>query len=341
MMMVKKNIKNILIVSLGLTVLLGLLWYIGSTGSFIVKTDEGYLVYSEPVEGPEDCTSLETYDPEMKACVFVCASETECNQIQERIDTMLDAWAEEYEEFSESLRGKEKKLSVETQVGVEARYDVLAGERLALSNGEEQAIHREAWRLFAALSPDWMTDAFVHKFLVYHDAEDDTLAYVADEEGKFELAINRGQYEGDSERDRVLTLIHEFAHILTLNTTQVDKDVTETECTTVFLPDTGCAHAGAYIDRFVQSFWPDAERTAVVGGSADLYALRPSAFVTEYAASSVEEDIAESFVVYVIRAVIPSGTTVAEQKTAYFTQFSELVTLRADIRKALAPYILK
>jgi hypothetical protein len=90
----------------------------------------------------------------------------------------------------------------------------------------------------------------------------------------------------------------------------------------------------------VTKFWPAVERSAAVR-EEDLYARTPKHFVTEYAASSPEEDIAESFAVFILNKKSDAPSTVAEQKTAYFYQFPELVTLRDGIRKGLGSIILE
>ncbi len=62
-----------------------------------------------------------------------------------------------------------------------------------------------------------------------------------------------------------------------------------------------------------------------------LYGDHATWFVSDYAATNVEEDISESFRVFVLEAK-PSGNTIKDQKVNFFYRFPELVELRKAIR---------
>ena len=145
------------------------------------------------------------------------------------------------------------------------------------------------------------------------------------------------------------TLIHEFAHLLTLNNAQVPGidegdffalEQAEQSCSTYF-PGEGCANDDSYINLFVQRFWTD-----LLAEFGDLEQLGEDAywdavdqitqrygdhFVTEYAMTNPAEDMAETFSVFVLQDR-PAGSTVAEQKVLFLYEFPELVTLRDEIR---------
>jgi len=55
-------------------------------------------------------------------------------------------------------------------------------------------------------------------------------------------------------------------------------------------------------------------------------------FVTDYAVTRPEEDIAESFSFFIL-APKPAGDTIAEQKILFFYQRPELVALREELLK--------
>ena len=51
------------------------------------------------------------------------------------------------------------------------------------------------------------------------------------------------------------TLIHEYAHVLTLNHLQVNPSISKNSYPPRYFTGEGCAREGAFINRFVQRFW--------------------------------------------------------------------------------------
>ena len=150
------------------------------------------------------------------------------------------------------------------------------------------------------------------------------------------------------------TLIHEFAHVMTLNETQLDAQFVWSDreyeeaaesCPTYFTGE-GCALSGSYIAEFVDLFWDPimGEFEAIEDARSqweweeamrDFYDRYADHFVSDYAATNPAEDISESFTAFVLAPELPDGDTVAEQKVLFFARFDELVELREAIRAAL------
>lgn len=63
----------------------------------------------------------------------------------------------------------------------------------------------------------------------------------------------------------------------------------------------------------------------------ELYEEDPTQFVTQYAATNVIEDIAESFTYYVMYLDLDNATT-AYQKQKFFDTYPELVELMTHMR---------
>ncbi len=294
---------------------------------------EGY-IYETDAESAADCSSLETFDAEQGVCYFECADADECEAIEAEIDdelgTLADAYTESDDAFAEPESGEGP--------AVVATYRVSQPERITLRDGTPAEEHQRVWSLFARISPDAFTHAYVNTFEIADDASDDTLAYVHDEDGDgyWSVGVNIGSFGAAGKREDILTLIHEFAHIVTLNQTQVVHGGT---CITYDTGD-GCATSQSYLHAFVQRFWPESERTRAVSGE-DVYTQAPQRFLTEYAATSPEEDIAESFALFVLESEKRGDTTVADQKAAFFYAYPELVTLRNSIRKGLGSILLE
>lgn len=139
-----------------------------------------------------------------------------------------------------------------------------------------------------------------------------------------------------SESRLISTLIHEYAHLITLDHTQVTR-VPE-ECSTLETEQWMCTHPGAYLNDFWDEFWApygDAQRLDSTDPDvgAILYAEYPDDFVTPYAATNAVEDIAESFTAYVLADEIPDPSDgVVAAKTAFFDAYPAFVEARERIR---------
>jgi hypothetical protein len=133
------------------------------------------------------------------------------------------------------------------------------------------------------------------------------------------------------------TMVHEFAHLLTLRASQIpvshlDEDAARAACRT-FYEDDGCTTKRSYLNRFVEQFWTgkmpfrSGERA-----TSERYQSHRDQFVTEYAATSPAEDIAESFAEYVLASPLPKGDSIANSKILFFSNYPELAKIRNSIR---------
>jgi hypothetical protein len=114
------------------------------------------------------------------------------------------------------------------------------------------------------------------------------------------------------------TLVHELAHMLTLGRADVSA-AGGRGCDGVALA-IGCARHGSALDAWSSAFWP---------GIAEPAPYEPSRFVTPYAASAVHEDLAESFLEYVLGSTQRSPAI--EAKLAFFDQRPEFVAARQAV----------
>lgn len=235
----------------------------------------------------------------------------------------------------------------------EARYHSVPADLEDAQADEE--VHLAIWDLARpvfASHLDWM-DLFV----VFTDGADNTLAQVFtvnNDPTRWALAFDHedaldtdGTVGGDAV---VFTLVHEFAHVLSLNADQItfdpdldseDQDAVAAaaaDCETHYL-DEGCPLPDAYIQRFHETFWTDladyeAEVDALDEDASEeviaaKYAEEPERFVSEYAATNVAEDFAESFAYFVFEG--PNGDLERDEKVRFFEQFPEVVQIRDDI----------
>ncbi len=185
---------------------------------------------------------------------------------------------------------------------------------------------------------------YLQYLVINSDGVNNTLAYVAqenDELTKFRMALDindafdaKGKYIADFDT----TIVHEFAHLLSLNASQMQKESTGT-----YENEEGILAKKSYLNLFFQKFWTDIyeEFQEAVDpsdesgeGALAFYDKYADQFVSDYAATNPEEDFAETFRVFVFEDK-PTGGDVKDQKVAWLHTFEDLVAYRADMRKAL------
>jgi uncharacterized protein YxeA len=296
------------------------------------EDDQGTYIYETEAYSKEDCSSYEHFDAQRHVCSFECTTEKECAEIEKSIDDELSGWLDEdtsNKDFKESHDDVEKTLV--------SQYVVQPGEKITLEKGAAGSDDAAIWHHVAAISPDAMSDAYIENFMIFNDPQNDTLAFVDDDDmnGKWRVGVNLAGYKDSTVRERNLTIVHELGHIVTLNNAQV-KNVAESSCSSYFTTE-GCAGAGSYLNSFVNAFWTPGEIQKALDGG-DVYAQNK--FVTEYAASGPEEDIAESFAYFVLDGK-DEGGQIKDKKSAFFYNYPELLHTRESMRKGVYSDVLR
>jgi len=218
----------------------------------------------------------------------------------------------------------------------------------------DTATQEMIWEYYTAMIPEEARSVLVG-YKITTDGQGGTLAMVEqspDDPTAWMLDVDIADTE--DLRDLTYTLIHEYGHILTLNENQlnIDEDIfynpddedlyaaAEASCSTYF-PGEGCAKTSSYIYLFFDEFWSGfydewdetqyiEDDDAYYEALDDFYYKYEDQFVTDYAATNVGEDIAESWTFFIISEE-PAGDTIAEEKVLFFYQFPELVALREEI----------
>ena len=107
----------------------------------------------------------------------------------------------------------------------------------------------------------------------------------------------------------------------------------------------GCTKETSYLHQFYMQFWEDLIEEWYERGVVDdeeeaaaFFEDYEDLFVTDYAVTSPDEDIAEVWP-YFILSPRPEGEEVWEQKILFFYQYPELVKLRAEILSRMYSYL--
>ena len=153
------------------------------------------------------------------------------------------------------------------------------------------------------------------------------------------------------------TLVHEYGHLITLNTEQIPVSdyyygwYQDPAICAQFLSPDGCSHSTSYINLFYQKFWvdifeewlKDVDRPVVNSSEEfrslvkNFYDRHPERFVDDYAATNIHEDLAESFMYFVLTPS-PDGKSIPEQKIRFFYDFPELVDMRQQMIESICSY---
>ena len=194
------------------------------------------------------------------------------------------------------------------------------------------------WETFTRVTTIDFAGEVVVQFRTGDAPDSDTLAYVYqdDDPNYWVLAANLATSE--DENQLIATLIHEYAHILTLGLEEVSP---ATDCSTLELSE-GCVHEESMLQAFNEEFW------AMYGDAApapdnvdgdiayDFYLEHEDDFVSDYAATNVVEDIAETFMTFVLEPEPDSSESVVAQKLGFFWGYPEMVAIRERIRTEFA-----
>ena len=302
------------------------------------KLPDTLLVYETDADSADECSSYETFDPETKTCYFECSNKQECEDIQQSIADEVDGWTDDkYSNFK-----VDEKAPTDKDVKAAAEYSVSKGEQISLKTGKTGSEDMAIWKHISNISPDDFSDKYIETFQIFNDPNSDILAFVdnEDQNGKWRVSVNQAGYDASTVRERNFTIVHELGHIVTLNMTQI-KFGDKNTCKNYFTAE-GCANPNSYLNLFTKKFWTasdilKSQREEATTGNT-LY--RQNKFVTEYASTNPEEDMAESFAYFVLEKK-NKEREVKDQKSAFYYQFPELVTIRDLMRSGVSSDVVR
>lgn len=333
----KKSVLFLLLISLLFSVVACQLFYDDTS------YDDGY------GDSSADCTNGETYHSDVGLCYL------DGGQAIPLFASMMAGVTDYADDFEEKLLDDEYVIvtyAVEGNELYSPEYANVSGDLQTYQ--DDTATQEMIWNYYTAIIPQEARDMLVG-YKVISDGQGGSLAMVEQApDDPTEWILNVDIADTKDLRDLTYTLIHEYGHLLTLNQSQIDLAVdvfnnpddddlyyaAEDSCATYF-PGEGCAKNNSYIYLFYRDFWTDIydewseiqyieDDDAYYDAVDDFYYKYEDQFVTDYAATNVGEDIAESWAFFVISEK-PSGSTIADEKILFFYQFPELVALREQI----------
>lgn len=211
----------------------------------------------------------------------------------------------------------------------------------------DRATHQEIWDLFTSIIPADQRQ-LVTGFIIFTDGSQEILAAVVpdgDYDGTWSLEVDI--VDAMNQMSLAATLVHEHAHLLTLGSNQARYD--SISCPAEYI-NPGCGLPGSYIDDFYQDFWVNLyDEWAAINAISDddlfdqeledFYFRYQDQFVSKYAATDTSEDIAETWMYYVLSPDSYQGN-IAAKKIDFFNAYPELVDLGQQIAIRLCAYFM-
>lgn len=186
-----------------------------------------------------------------------------------------------------------------------------------------RATDARLYKLFSDIVGKEQAYRYIEDFRVYNYPDADTSAFVETMSGSDKWLMGVNTSESDS-RDRAVRasfidlFLHEYAHLLFLE----EKELVE-DFKTKFWTKADMRHAAQVKDStrrfdYLESYFED----------------NTNRFISDYATLNSNEDMAESFVEFVMKGK-PSGGDVVDDKVRYFYTSPEFVNERTRLRQNL------
>jgi hypothetical protein len=244
-------------------------------------------------------------------------------------------------------------------LGAPAFPDQVPSDLSPLQN--DQAVQQQIWDYFSTIIPRDQRTSLGY-YIVASDGKGGMLASVeqfSGHTGVWALVVDPA--DASRPRDLTFTLLHEFGHLLSLNSSQVTPDEAvlshpddlqiykqEAASCQQYFASGGCSLPDSYINQFFQQFWTKIygewstvnaarKKSNYIALLAHFYHRHPTQFITAYAATSPEEDMAETWAYFVLNPK-PADDSLAHRKVLFFYGFPELVTLRNQIASNICTY---
>lgn len=212
--------------------------------------------------------------------------------------------------------------------------------------------HHEIWDLVRKTIPDSYINR-ITKFEIFWGNTDhlNALGYVSPNSDltvwTLGMAIDYSYPNGIFNQNNIAldTALHEFAHILTLNETQIDKQVIIGNCDNYFpdypkkgFPRYGCSFTGSYINQYFIPFWKDlwnaGQINDIMNSNSWYFSEKyPEQFITGYAGTTPSEDLAEVYIAYILNQ--NSLKPIVQQKIDFFKTLPEFEQIKIETRNKL------
>jgi hypothetical protein len=256
-------------------------------------------------------------------------------QLRVQLLTQIELLLKEVQRLQAIIAGREAaKYTLYTPytavffpLNFESMYLVRDGQLYAIgNNASAKPADAELFELFKSIIGKEAVDTHVREWRIFENKSRDLGAFVELIAGTKDwiIGVNRESYKADdslSVKSFSNLFVHEYAHIILLDKTDVTTKFTNTFWTAADKKHAAAVQAASERTRFsvLQRY----------------YEANESRFVSDYATLSPDEDMAETFVSFV-RNAKPTGEKLSDKKILFFYQYPDFVSLRTELRTNLA-----
>lgn len=237
-------------------------------------------------------------------------------------------------------------------------YDFVAQYRVAddaelvrVDRSRTRGDHEDMWDIFVDIATEDFVERYVDQFLIYDEPQSGIAAFVESkgDASSWTLGLEVSDVDLDDDESRALlvqTFVHELAHLLTLNSSEIDNTKSRRTCDTYYV-GVGCLKEDAYFAAFVERFWNEEDLAharevaradtieEILDIAEEYYDDNRRDFVTEYAATSPGEDIAESFMFFVLDSKPRNSRVERREKVLFFYEYEEMEEIRERILETI------
>ncbi len=229
------------------------------------------------------------------------------------------------------------EADLEGFVDVLYSYEIKSPEEVSeIADGAHRKYFAEVFKIFPQ-----EYDELIKELVVFSEDSSDYDAFVQTLPPKHErwlFAVNEAGVSDYSSIENTELVIHELAHIISYGEGVSLSSSKVANCEPYF-KNHGCPSASSFLRKYVDEFWSakDLERADDLTDSEDVFSAvdnyyenHKDEFVSDYAATSPEEDFSETFMWFTLNKKVSAGTE-ASDKIDFFNRFSKFLELKQEI----------
>jgi hypothetical protein len=226
---------------------------------------------------------------------------------------------------------------LEDETDIVARYQMTPTNLAAtVTNREHRRLAERILTVAPATFDSYLQELVIYDGIYEFDAFVETIPPYRDDTWRFGLYGDILKFPLAAEETTAL-LVHEIGHIVSYDGVGTASVTRASNCHSYFA-DFDCPPLRSYLDTFITEFWTNQMlRTLERYGTLTTLVTdndQAAMFVSEYAASAPAEDFAESFATFVLEPT-PTGEALKDEKVRWFYSHEELVSWRAEMRRAI------
>ena len=266
-------------------------------------------------------TKTETISPERKAAALL-----ELKQLQAKLEVLLKEYAR-LQATSAALDTPAKPLSLEFfDLPFTGIYFIRGGQLVQTESKKSiDPADEELFTLFKGVVGEVALRTYFTEWRTFDDDAGDLGGFVelAPKADRWVIGVNQADYfySGEDSRESYISLyIHEYAHVLLYDKPKLTAAFTDQFWTKADVANQKKLARLSGEDRFEASL--------------DYYEQNGDRFVSDYATVSPDEDMAETFVTFILEDRAGGLSTAAAKQNFFYTD-TDLVAVRTELQKNL------